>query len=57
MVLLEGETLLPGESQLVQLRLEEPGVAARGDRFVIRRYSPVQTLGGGVVLVSATREA
>ena len=33
MVLLEGETLLPGESQLVQLRLEEPGVAARGDRF------------------------
>ena len=49
-VLLEGETLLPGESQLVQLRLEEPGVAARGDRFVIRRYSPVQTLGGGVVL-------
>ncbi len=49
-VLLEGEVLLPGDSQLVQLRLEEPGVAARGDRFVIRRYSPVQTLGGGVVL-------
>ncbi|MDP6038589.1 MAG: SelB C-terminal domain-containing protein, partial [Candidatus Latescibacteria bacterium] len=49
-VLLEGEELLPGDSQLVQLRLEEPGVAARGDRFVIRRYSPVQTLGGGVVL-------
>ena len=49
-VLLESEILLPGDSQLVQLRLEEPGVAARGDRFVIRRYSPVQTLGGGVVL-------
>ena len=49
-VLLEGEVLSPGDSQFVQLRLEEPGVAARGDRFVIRRYSPVQTLGGGVVL-------
>ena len=49
-VLLESDELLPGESQLVQLRLEESGVAARGDRFVIRRYSPVQTLGGGVVL-------
>lgn len=49
-ILLEGDELLPGESQLVQLRLEEAGVAARGDRFVIRRYSPVQTLGGGAVL-------
>ena len=49
-VLLEGDEVLPGASQLVQLRLEAPGVAARGDRFVIRRYSPVQTLGGGVVL-------
>ncbi|MFT5366974.1 MAG: selenocysteine-specific elongation factor [Candidatus Latescibacterota bacterium] len=49
-ILLEGDEMHPGESQLVQLRLEEAGVAARGDRFVIRRYSPVQTLGGGVVL-------
>ncbi len=49
-VLLEADELHPGESQLVQFRLEGRGVAARGDRFVIRRYSPVQTLGGGVVL-------
>lgn len=49
-VLLEAEELPPGEAQLVQFRLESPGVAARGDRFVIRRYSPVQTLGGGIVL-------
>lgn len=49
-ILLEGDELRPGESQLVQLRLEEAGVAARGDRFVIRRYSPVQTLGGGAIL-------
>jgi len=51
-VLLEADVLKPGESQLVQFRLEGPGVAARGDRFVVRRYSPVQTLGGGVVLDS-----
>ncbi|MDE2998956.1 MAG: selenocysteine-specific translation elongation factor [Gemmatimonadota bacterium] len=49
-VLLEADELRPGESQLAQFRLESRGVAARGDRFVIRRYSPVQTLGGGVVL-------
>jgi selenocysteine-specific elongation factor len=49
-ILMESDQLLPGESQLVQFRLEEPGVAARGDRYVIRRYSPVQTLGGGTVL-------
>ena len=49
-ILLESDELRPGESQLVQFRLEGRGVAARGDRYVIRRYSPVQTLGGGVVL-------
>lgn len=49
-VLLENEELGPGQAQLVQFRLEEPGVAARGDRFVVRRYSPVTTLGGGMVL-------
>ena len=49
-VLLESDELAPGESALAQLRLETPGVAAKGDRFVIRRYSPVVTLGGGVVL-------
>jgi selenocysteine-specific elongation factor len=49
-VLLESDELSSGESQLAQLRLEEPGIAAKGDRFVIRRFSPVVTLGGGVVL-------
>jgi len=49
-VLLESDELAPGGSELAQLRLEEPGVAAKGDRFVIRRYSPVVTLGGGIVL-------
>jgi selenocysteine-specific elongation factor len=40
----------PGESGLAQLRLEAPIVAARGDRFILRRYSPLETIAGGVVL-------
>lgn len=40
----------PGESAWVQLRLEAPVVARAGDRFVIRSYSPVTTIGGGVVV-------
>src|SRR5205814_7382675 len=42
--------LRPGTSALAQLRLERPTVAARGDRFVIRSYSPSRTIGGGVVI-------
>jgi selenocysteine-specific elongation factor len=42
--------LRPGGSVLAQLRLERPTVAARGDRFVIRTYSPSRTIGGGVVI-------
>lgn len=49
-VLLDAEALAPGERGYVQLRLESPAVAAHGDRFVIRRYSPARTLGGGIVL-------
>ncbi len=49
-VLLEAETLSPGASGLAQFRLEAPAVVAPGDRFVVRRYSPPVTLGGGVVL-------
>lgn len=40
----------PGESAVVQLRMASPVVAVAGDRFVVRRYSPVATIGGGVVL-------
>ncbi|MBI1795592.1 MAG: selenocysteine-specific translation elongation factor [Candidatus Eisenbacteria bacterium] len=50
LVLLEGTTLRPGGSALAQLRLERPAVAARGDRFVIRSYSPSRTVGGGSVI-------
>ena len=40
----------PGGEELVQLRLEAPVVAVPGDRYIVRRYSPLETLGGGVVL-------
>ena len=50
LVLLEGEGLEPGGSALAQLRLERPAVPARGDRFVIRSYSPARTVGGGTVI-------
>jgi selenocysteine-specific elongation factor len=47
--LLESSKLGPGESGWIQLRLEEPLVARAGDRFVVRAYSPVTTIGGGIV--------
>ncbi|MDR7426823.1 MAG: selenocysteine-specific translation elongation factor, partial [Armatimonadota bacterium] len=50
LALLDRERLSPGEEALVQVRLERPIVAARGDRFVLRRTSPVATLGGGEVI-------
>ncbi len=49
-VLLETEALGPGEEGLAQLRLEAPAVAGIGDHFVLRRYSPAFTIGGGTVL-------
>ena len=47
---LEVEETNPGESGLVQLRLEESIVAKKGDKFVVRRYSPMETIGGGIVI-------
>ena len=44
------DEVVPGEPALAQLRLEGPVVARRGDRFVIRSYSPITTIAGGVVL-------
>ena len=48
-VLLEKTPLDAGASGWVQLRLEEPVVARAGDRLVIRAYSPVTTIGGGII--------
>ena len=48
--LLGVETLKPGEQGWLQLELNEPVVAVRGDRYILRRPSPGETLGGGIVL-------
>jgi selenocysteine-specific elongation factor len=49
-VLLEESVLRPGDSALAQLRLDRPVLVFSGDRFVIRQFSPLITIGGGVVL-------
>jgi selenocysteine-specific elongation factor len=50
-VLLDTDELEPGGTGLCQFRLEGPAAAAKGDRFVIRTYSPARAIGGGSVLV------
>jgi len=48
--LLEGDELEPGSSGFAQLECEGPLAAARGDRLVLRSYSPMRTIGGGKVI-------
>ena len=45
-----------GESGYAQLRLEEKIVAKKGDRFIIRSYSPMDTIGGGVIIDTAPKK-
>jgi selenocysteine-specific elongation factor len=49
-ILFDRDTLQPGESAYVQLRLARPVLLLPGDPFVLRTYSPQATLGGGTVL-------
>lgn len=49
-VLLQQQNVAPGESALAQLRLEEEVFVLPGDRFIMRQFSPVVTIGGGVVI-------
>jgi selenocysteine-specific elongation factor len=42
--------LAPGETGLVEIRLQGPVTALRGDRYILRRPSPAATLGGGEIL-------
>ncbi|HEV3420314.1 MAG TPA: selenocysteine-specific translation elongation factor [Candidatus Acidoferrum sp.] len=48
--LLGARELAPGGSRLAQLRLQDEAVLVRADRFIVRLFSPVVTIGGGVVL-------
>lgn len=43
-------TLKPGARAFVRLKLEEPVLLLPGDRFILRQFSPVVTIGGGMVL-------
>ncbi len=49
-ILLDRDELGPGRRGYAQILLESPGVAMAGDRFVVRSYSPVRTVGGGEIL-------
>lgn len=49
-VLFGQDELKPGESCYAQLRLTEPIASKNGDRFVIRFFSPLETIGGGLIL-------
>jgi selenocysteine-specific elongation factor len=54
-VLLGQDTLLPGESAFAQVLLERPTFALPGDRFIVRQYSPMATIGGGEILDARPR--
>ena len=47
---LEGSQIDVGSGGLAQLRLEAPVVAVHGDRFILRSYSPAETIAGGVIV-------
>ncbi len=51
--LLGAKALQPGESGMARLKLEDPLLLLPGDRFIIRQFSPVITIGGGRVLDAA----
>jgi selenocysteine-specific elongation factor len=50
LILLEQDELPPGQTAVAQLRLDSPVALVKDDRFVVRSYSPVRTIGGGQVL-------
>jgi len=49
-ILYEKEELNPGDNCYCQFRLQDPVIAVAGDRYIIRRFSPLETLGGGEIL-------
>ena len=50
LVLLDRDELNPGDTCFAQIRLDAPTAVLRGDRYVLRSYSPVRTIGGGQIL-------
>jgi selenocysteine-specific elongation factor len=56
LILLEQEELPSGKTVVAQLRLDSPVAVVKDDRFVVRSYSPVRTIGGGYVLNPAPQK-
>jgi len=56
LILIDRKELLPGDDALVQFRLESPVCCIKDDRYVIRSYSPVKTIGGGAILNPASQK-
>ncbi len=56
LTLLDRDELKPGDQTYAQFRAESPTAVSRGDRFVIRSYSPMVTIGGGVIVDPAARK-
>jgi selenocysteine-specific elongation factor len=50
LILLESDDLQPGATTVAQLRLDAPVAVIKDDRFVLRSYSPIRTIGGGSIL-------
>jgi selenocysteine-specific elongation factor len=55
-ILLDREEMEPGTTGYAQIVLESPIVAIAGDRFVVRSYSPVTTVGGGLIVDSLPKK-
>lgn len=53
---LDKDYIKKNESAYVQLRLEEGIVVKKGDKFVIRTYSPMETIGGGVIIDTSVKK-
>ena len=56
LILIDREELLPGDEAPVQFRLESPVCCIKDDRYVIRSYSPIKTIGGGAILNPASQK-
>ncbi|MDM8535650.1 selenocysteine-specific translation elongation factor [Desulfobacterales bacterium HSG17] len=56
LILLDRKELMPGDDAPVQFRLEAPVCCIKDDRYVIRSYSPVKTIGGGSILNPASQK-
>ncbi|NIA09050.1 MAG: selenocysteine-specific translation factor, partial [Nitrospiraceae bacterium] len=55
-VLLQGMEISPGSKSYIQIRLERPVAVLSRDRYVMRSYSPIRTIGGGMILNPVPRK-